>query len=454
MDPIVTIGQTGLDLIHVILFVASAALAGVLIWMRGEVRNRSGELERDLAHAESQRDELREERDRLTQELKTQMLVSQEAREALAAAKARAEEDEKRFADLAQGVLRQAQKDFIDRADETFKKHREGAQGELKELMKPIGENFDEFKKRVTEIEKVRAEDKSAIQEQVKAIGESLVRNTAETGKLVNALTAPKGGGRWGEMTLRNVMEQAGLSGHCDFNEQVFDQTEDGRQRPDAVIHLPGGRQIVIDSKVSLDAYMNAANSGDPQQRAVHLKAHATSVQRHVDTLASKSYQSNLDERVDFVAMFIPGENFFAAALEHAPNLLERAYSRNVIVTTPSTLIGLAKTVSYVWRQEKMAENAREAAKLGEELYRRIATMSEHMERLGKALNSAVGHYNSVNSSFDKRVLPTMRRFEELSIAPPDKQIGETKRIEATAEETDRTPELDFDGKGSKEDAA
>ena len=316
--------------------------------------------------------------------------------------------------------------------------------------MKPIGENFDEFKKRVTEIEKVRAKDKSAIKEQVEAIGKSLMLNTAETGKLVNALTAPKGGGRWGEMTLRNVMEQAGLSGHCDFNEQVSDQTEEGRQRPDAVIHLPGGRQIVIDSKVSLDAYMNAVSVGDPQQRALHLKSHATSVQRHIDTLASKNYQSNLDERVDFVAMFIPGENFFAAALEHAPNLLERAYSKNVIVTTPSTLIGLAKTVSYVWRQEKMAQNAREAAKLGEELYRRMATMSEHMERLGKALNSSVSHFNSVNSSFDKRVLPTMRRFEELSIAPPDKQIAEPKRIESTAEETNRTPELNFEGTASK----
>ncbi|MGB3626799.1 MAG: DNA recombination protein RmuC, partial [Henriciella sp.] len=313
---------------------------------------------------------------------------------------------------------------------------------------------FDAFKKRVTEIEKVRAEDKSAIKEQVEAIGKSLMLNTAETGKLVNALTAPKGGGRWGEMTLRNVMEQAGLSGHCDFDEQVSDQTEDGRQRPDAVIHLPGGRQIVIDSKVSLDAYMNAVSSGDPQQRAVHLKSHATSVQRHIDTLASKNYQSNLDERVDFVAMFIPGENFFAAALEHAPNLLERAYSKNVIVTTPSTLIGLAKTVSYVWRQEKMAQNAREAAKLGEQLYERIAVLAGHMESVGKSLNGAVTHYNKMSSSLDKRVLPTMRRFEELSIAPPDKTIPEPKRIEASADATDRTPELDFDGKTSKADNA
>ena len=157
-------------------------------------------------------------------------------------------------------------------------------------------------------------------------------------------------------------------------------------------------------------------------------------MQRHVDTLASKRYQANLDERVDFVAMFIPGENFFAAALEHSPDLLERAYSKNVIVTTPSTLIGLAKTVAYVWRQEKMTENAREAAQLGQLLYERIAKMAEHIEKLGKSLNSSVGHFNAMNSSLDKRVMPTMRKFQELSVAPPDKAIPEPKRIETTAD--------------------
>ncbi|MGB3627829.1 MAG: DNA recombination protein RmuC, partial [Henriciella sp.] len=213
MQTLVQIGSVGLDLIHLILFVMAACLLGFLFWMRGEVRNRAGEVERDLAHTQDMLETAEIDRERLSQELKTQTAVAQDAKIALAKAEARAEEDEKRFADLAQGVLRKANTQFLQLADETFKKHREGAQGELKELMKPIGENFDEFKKRVTEIEKVRAEDKSAIKEQVEAIGKSLMLNTAETGKLVNALTAPKGGGRWGEMTLRNVMEQAGLSG-------------------------------------------------------------------------------------------------------------------------------------------------------------------------------------------------------------------------------------------------
>jgi DNA recombination protein RmuC len=423
MEPIIQIGDTGLDLIHLIAIVVALGLGAACYKFRellGQTQKSLEENAADLSHSQ--------------EALTTQRARAETAELQLAELRGQTAKQNEAFGEIARGVMQQSQKHFIAMADETFKKHREGAKGELSEMMKPIGENFTEFKKRVADIEKVRAEDKSAIQEQVKAIGESLHRNTAETGKLVNALTAPKGGGRWGEMTLRNVMEQAGLSGHCDFNEQVNDQTEDGRQRPDAVIHLPGGRQIVVDSKVSLEAYMAAAFADDPTQRNVHLKSHATSVQRHVDTLASKRYQANLDERVDFVAMFIPGENFFAAALEHAPDLLERAYSKNVIVTTPSTLIGLAKTVAYVWRQEKMTENAREAAQLGQQLYERIATMASHIEKLGKSLNSSVSHFNAMNSSLDKRVMPTMKKFQDLSIAPPDKPMPEPKRVEVTAD--------------------
>lgn len=423
MEPIIQIGETGLDLIHVLAIIGVLGLGAACYKFRdllGQAETARDETQTDLAHAQ--------------EELTTQRARAETAELQLAELRGQTAKQNEAFGEIARGVMQQTQKHFIAMADETFKKHREGAKGELSEMMKPIGENFTEFKKRVADIEKVRAEDKSAIQEQVKAIGESLHRNTAETGKLVNALTAPKGGGRWGEMTLRNVMEQAGLSGHCDFNEQVNDQTEEGRQRPDAVIHLPGGRQIVVDSKVSLEAYMAAASADDPTQRNVHLKSHATNVQRHVDALASKRYQANLDARVDFVAMFIPGENFFAAALEHAPDLLERAYSRNVIVTTPSTLIGLAKTVAYVWRQEKMTENAREAAQLGQQLYERIATMAAHIEKLGKSLNTSVSHFNAMNSSLDKRVMPTMKKFQELSIAPPDKPMPEPKRVELTAD--------------------
>lgn len=437
MEPVIIIGGAEFDAAHLVLFLIALALAGTAWWLTNKSGAKEERLTLDLERATDDLDEAR-------QRARTLEEVARKAELELAEARARSAEDERKFAEMAQGVLQRANAQFLQLANETFEKHKEGAQGHLNELMKPIGENFDAFKKRVDEIEKVRTEDKSAIQEQVKAIHESLKTNTQETGKLVSALTAPKGGGRWGEMTLRNVMEQAGLSAHCDFSEQVHDDTEQGRQRPDAVIHLPGGRQIVVDSKVSLASYMSAVNAEDPAERAAHLKAHAASVQRHVNGLASKDYQSNLGGRFDYIAMFIPGENFFAAALEHSPDLIEKAMSRQVIVTTPTTLIALARTVAHLWRQHHQNENAMAAAELGAELYGRMGVMLGHIEKLGKSLNGSVDHFNSAMGSFDKRVLPTLRKFEDMEIAPPSKTLSEPKQIENRANVSENTGELDF----------
>lgn len=440
METLIQIGSVGLDVLHLVFLLLAIATGGAALWLHGRWQRTREDLERTSAETAK----VAERAALLEQELSTQRAVADKARIDLARAEARSEEDDKKFADLAQGVLRQANAQFLQLANETFEKHKEGASGQLKELMKPIGENFDAFKKRVDEIEKVRTEDKSSLSEQVKAITESLHRNTAETGKLVSALTAPKGGGRWGEMTLRNVMEQAGLSSHCDFYEQVHDETEEGRQRPDAVIRLPGDRQIVIDSKVSLASYMSAVNAEDPTERQTHLRAHAQSVQRHVNALASKDYQSNLGNRFDYIAMFIPGENFFAAALEHSPDLIEKAMARQVIVTTPTTLIALARTVAHLWRQHEMNANAMAAADLGAQLYTRMAKILEHMERLGKSLTGSVDNFNKMVGSVDSRVMPTLRKFEELSIAPPNKELSEPKRIENQASPVSSSGELDF----------
>lgn len=437
MTPFITIGSVGFDLVHAGLALLLLVLAGWLLVSRNRAEMRRQTLEAE-SRIECQRlasayETARGEADRLAERLRTLEEVARQAELKLAAATARSAEDERKFAELANSVLNRANATFLERAEETFKRHREGAQGELKELIKPIGENFETFRQKVDAIEKVRVEDKTLLSEQVRAIAESLHRNTAETGKLVNALTAPKGGGRWGEMTLRNVMEQAGLSAHCDFSEQVHDSTEEGRQRPDAIIRLPGDRQIVIDSKVSLASYMAATNTDDPAERQAHLKQHAASVQRHVMTLASKDYQSNLGNRFDYIAMFIPGENFFAAALEQSPDLIEKAMSRSVIVTTPTTLIALARTVAHLWRQHEMNENAQAAADLGAELYTRIGVLLGHTEKLGRALNSSVDHYNSLLGSLDRRVMPTLRKFEEMQIAPPGKVPPEAKMIESRA---------------------
>ena len=410
-----------------VLVIMLALLAILLFW---QVRRGGPGLNARLT---AERDAAREEVRRLRQRELDLETARREAEIALAAARARSSEDEARFSRMAQDVLAHTNRLFLERAEESFRRHREGAQGEIRELIKPIGENFDAFRQKVDAIERVRGEDKSALQEQVRAIQEGLRLNTAETGRLVSALTAPRGGGRWGEMTLRNVMEQAGLSRHCDFAEQVSEASQSGRQRPDAIINIPGGRQIVVDSKVSLEAYMAAAACDDPERRSALLKAHSSSVQRHIQALASKEYQAGLSERFDYIAMFIPGENFFAAALEHAPDLIERAIGQKIIVTTPTTLIALARTVAHLWRQNELNENAEKAARLGEELYTRISVLLGHVDRLGKSLNASVEHYNSVIGSVDRRVLPTLRRLEELSLAPPGRVASVPQLIDARA---------------------
>jgi DNA recombination protein RmuC len=422
------IGPAGFDLLHVGLALALTGLA-VYLW---QARQRAG----------FEREELM----RLRQREQALEAVARDAELKLAETKARSEADEARFAQMAQNILAQANEQFLQLANETFTRHREGAQSHIRELVKPIGVSLEEFAKRVGELEKVRVEDRSALQTQVLAIGESLQRNTQETSRLVTALSAPKGGGRWGEMTLRNVMEQAGLSEHCDFAEQVNDQGEAGRQRPDAVIRLPGDRQIVVDAKVSLDAYLAAHAATDPAQADMQLKAHAASVQRHVQTLASKEYQTNLGNRFDYVVMFIPGENFFAEALKHAPDLIEKAMNKSVIVTTPTTLIALARTVAHLWRQHHQNENAKAAAEEAMTLYTRIGKVLEHMDKLGKQLNGSVEAYNKMVGSVETRVLPSLRKLESLKITSQEAAPDDPQLLDKRANAVRRAPELGFSG--------
>ena len=439
MDTIALIGTVELDALHLVFFGLALALAGYVIWARNKVKLERAQLFMQLDHLQAAEETAR-----------TQRLRAEDAEKQLAAAHALDAKSEERFRNLAQQVMTASQGQFMTLANETFAKHKEGAKGELSKLMEPIGENFAEFKKRVEAIEKVRAEDRSAIGEQIKSMATDLERNRTATSKLVTALSAPKGGGRWGEMTLRNVMEHAGLSSHCDFLEQSQTTDEDGKTlRPDVIIRLPGGREIVVDSKVSIDDYLKAVDEPDPTQRTLHLKAHARNVKAHITKLATKGYQSAVSERVDFVAMFIPGENFYAAALEQMPDLMDYASSKQVIVTTPSTLLALAKAVSYGWRQDEATENAREAAELGRTLYERLVSLGTHIEKVGKSLNSAVENYNKMSRSLETRVLPGARKFKDLSIAPPDKAIPEIETLDTRAALPDRTGELNFD-----EDAA
>jgi DNA recombination protein RmuC len=254
---------------------------------------------------------------------------------------------------------------------------------------------------------------------------------SAQTRKLVNALqAAPKTRGRWGEHQLHNVMELSGMSPYVDFvAEQSFDG-DDGRLRPDVIIRLPGDRRIVVDAKTSMAAYLDAVEAADDDTRETHLALHAKQLRTHMRLLAAKAYWDALPCTPDFVAMFIPGENFYAAAIERDPQLFEDAIENKVLIVTPTTLIALAKAIAIGWRQENLAESARHIGELGRELYRRLATMGDHAGRLGAGLDAAVKHYNNFVGSLEGRVMVQARKFHELNLDGTQAPLVELKPVE------------------------
>jgi DNA recombination protein RmuC len=235
-----------------------------------------------------------------------------------------------------------------------------------------------------------------------------------ETRSLSTALRKPQVRGRWGELHLRRAVELAGLVDRCDFDEQV--RLDDGAQRPDLVVNLVGGRRVVVDAKVPLDAYLDATSADDSDAREGHLVRHARQLRTHVDALSSKAYWRALPETPEFVVLFVPAESFLAAALDTDPGLLEHAAERRVVLATPTTLIALLRTVAHGWGHEALAERARDIHRLGRELHGRLATLSAHLDRVGRSLNTAVGHYNQAMGSLESRVLVSARRFSELSV--------------------------------------
>jgi DNA recombination protein RmuC len=266
-------------------------------------------------------------------------------------------------------------------------------------------------------IERERRESQGQLGEMFRQVGEGLSALRAETGSLVGALKRPTTRGSWGEIQLRNVIEMAGMVAHCDFTEQTTIETDDGRLRPDVLVRLPGGKLIVIDSKVPLDAYLAATEATDDAQRALHMTRHARQTRDHITKLASKGYQSQLDATPELVVMFVPSDGIYHAALSEDPALIEYGVEQQVLLATPTTLIGLLRAVHYGWKQELIAASAREIAETGRELHRRIARFVEPLARVGRQLGSAVGAYNEAVGSFEARVIPQLRRIEEAGAA-------------------------------------
>jgi DNA recombination protein RmuC len=339
---------------------------------------------------------------------------------------------------LAADALDGSQKSFLQLAEQVFSRHKEGAdkalearQRDIAALLAPINSNLEEYKKGLVEIEKARAAAYGGLSEEMKSLVQMQADASAQTRKLVNALqAAPKTRGRWGEHQLHNVMELSGMSAYVDYLPEQTIDGDDGRLRPDVIIRLPGDRRIVVDAKTSMAAYLDAVEAADDETREAHLIAHARQLRTHMRLLAGKAYWDALPCTPDFVAMFIPGENFYAAAIERDPQLFEHAIENKVLIVTPTTLIALAKAIAIGWRQEKVAENARHIGELGRDLYRRLATMGAHVAGVGAGLDGAVKRYNELVGSLESRVMPQARKFNELEVEGTTEPLPELKPVE------------------------
>lgn len=390
-----------------------------------ELRGRAAELEPlrtalATAHAE------RNEANAMLAELRARADEREAAHAvALEQLKAAREQIGVQFGDTAAKALETAQRQFLERAEARFRQSEEASGQSLKALLQPVSERLQRYEEGVAKVELERRDAFSELRGQIDAMRIGQERVSGEAAKLVNALrNAPKARGRWGEQQLRNVLESCGLSEHTDFQMEVsVADGEGGRLRPDAIVRVPGGKSLIIDAKVSLNAYQDAFGAVDEAERHIGLAAHAQSMRTHINGLGNKAYWAQFDDAPEYVVMFVPGEHFLSAALEHDPGLWDFAFEKRVLLATPTNLIAIARTIDAVWRQEKLAKQAQEIGTLGKELYQRLAVMGGHVAKLGKNLDTAMGAYNAFVGSLESNVLTSARRFEALNIDTGGKAI-------------------------------
>ncbi len=356
----------------------------------------------------------------LLAELKIQEAVQQERAAAFETAKA---ELTTVFNELSGQSLRSNSENFLRMAEENLGKHREKAVSDLSErekaiegLVRPIREALKDSQDQIQALEKARSEAYGGIKSQLEAMHINQQSLQQETQNLVKALRRPEVRGRWGEITLRRLVELAGMVEHCDFQEQVHSTSADQIIRPDMVVHMPNDRDLVVDVKTPLDAYLEAAEAANDNDRQVALTRHARNVREHIRTLSSKAYWQQFENSPEFVILFIPGDQFLSAALNEEPDLIERALAEQIILATPTSFVALLKAVAYGWRQLALADNAKEVRKLAEDLYSRLQTFVGHMNKMGRQLASSVDTYNRAVGSLERKVLPGARKFTELGV--------------------------------------
>ena len=437
-------------MIEILLVLLGLALGSVIAWLalqarasasRERLQAREADIARlqtDLADARRQ---LEADRAALTEArtaLATERAASGEKIAALTEAHERSVHE---FKALSAAALQANNAAFLDLAKQTLGETRQLADGDLEKrqqaiesLVKPIRESLTQVEAKITAFDKTRAESASALAQQLESLTKSQLTLQNETARLSTALRSTTTAGTWGELQLRRVVELAGMSNYCDFTEQTSITTEDrSRLRPDLVVRLPGGQQIVVDAKAPNEAYRDAATAPDEATRAAKLLEHAAKVSGHVNALGAKAYWEQFQPSPEFVVLFLPGDQFLAGALSADPDLLERAIAKKVLLATPATLIALLKAASYGWRQETAAKNAEEITAQARELYDRVTGFTDHLGKIGPALDNAAKAYNAAIASLETRVLPQGRRLEELGAKG-------NKDLPATLPAADQTP--------------
>ena len=353
------------------------------------------------------------------------------------------EDMEQRFANLSTEALQKNHQAFINLAMENLGKFQRGAEASLQQreqsvenMVKPIRDALDKTERQVLLMEKIRHQAYGALSQQIKSLAESQKHLQGETRNLVQALRRPEVRGQWGEMTLKRLVELAGMVEHCDFFEQEHTNTTEAAIRPDMIVRMPGNREVVIDVKTPLDAYLSAIEASDEKHRTAFLHRHMVNVRQRVKELSAKNYWAQFKKTPDFVILFIPGDQFLSAALDQDHNLLEYAMGQKVILSTPTSLVALLRAIAYGWRQELLTENAEKIRILGEEMYHRLAIFSEHLAKVGRSLDSSVTHYNRAVGSFQSKLIPGASKFAEMGIKPR-KEIETPEQTEKSARQMD-----------------